>query len=142
MSKKKRKIANLGKVITPVGHPNPPEQHEVEVATILARHYQTAVEFIVPVDDYLRKSADIEMLGVQWEIKSPTGSSKATIENQFRRASKQQAKNIVIDTRRTTLDYDSIVKSVLYAMKARPSMRKVKKIILIDKFENVVAIKE
>ena len=142
MSKKKRKIENLGKVITPVGHPNPPEPHEVEVATILARHYQTTVEFIVPVDDYKRKSADIIMLGVEWEIKSPTGTSKATIENQFRRASKQQAKNIVIDTRRTILDYDSIVRSVLFAMKERPSMRKVNRIIIIDKSENVVAIKE
>ena len=141
MGKKKRKQKNLGKVIIPTGHPNPPEQHEVDIAFILARHFQCTVEFLVPIDDYKRKTADIVMLGVQWEMKSPTGASKATIENQFRRAS-SQASNIIIDTRRTMLEYESIKKSVLFAMKKRPSMKKVNRIILIDKFENVVAIKE
>lgn len=80
------------------------------------------------------------MLGVEWELKCPTGASKATIENQFRRASKQ-AKNIIIDTRRTSLGFESIEKDVLFVIKERPSMKKINKIILIDKFENVVVIK-
>ena len=141
MSKKKRKQINPGRVTTPVGHPNPPEPHEVEVATILALHYQTTVEFIVPVDDYKRKSADITMLGVEWELKCPTGASKATIENQFRRASKQ-AKNIVFDTRRTILDDGIIEKKVLFELNNRPSMKKVNKVILINKSGIVVEIKK
>ena len=80
------------------------------------------------------------MLGVEWELKCPKGASKATIENQFRRASKQ-AKNIVIDTRQTKLKYEIIEKKVLFEMKARPSMKRVTKVILINKFEKVIEIK-
>ena len=87
MMKEKVKQLNLGQVIIPASHPNPPEPHEVSAAIVLARHYQTTVEFLMPIDDYRRKTADIAMLGLEWEIKSPTGSSKYTIQKQFRRAS-------------------------------------------------------
>ena len=67
MSKKKKgEIENLGQVIIPTNHPSPPEQHEIDAAYALARHFQTMVEFIVPVDDYKRKSGDVVMLGVVW----------------------------------------------------------------------------
>ena len=138
MGKKSRKKVNPGQVIIPAGHPNPPESHEVDVAFILARHYRETVEFLIPVDDYKRKSADIIMLGVEWEIKSPHGASKSTIGNQFRFASKQ-SKNIIIDTRRTKLEYESIVSKVLFEIKKRPA---IKKVILIDKFEKVIEIQK
>ena len=136
MGKKKNKRVNSGQVIIPAGHPNPPEPHEVDAAMVLARHYQTTIEFIVPVDDYKRKSADIVMLGVQWEIKSPTGKSKYTIQEQFRRASKQ-AKNIIIDSRRTKLKYEDIENSVFFELRKRPYINKV---ILIGKSEIVIEI--
>ena len=47
MGKKNRKKINLGQVIIPASHPNPPEPHEVEAAYILARHYQETVEFLI-----------------------------------------------------------------------------------------------
>ena len=134
MSKKNKK--NRSKVVIPLGHPNPPEQHEIDAAFILARHYNTKVEFIIPIYDYMRKSADIIMSGVEWEMKSPTGASKATIENQFRRASKQ-SKNIVIDTRRTKLDDSEIEKAIIREMK-KPSA--IKRIILINKLGKIVAL--
>ena len=138
MGKKKRKKINPGQVIIPAGHPNPPEPHEVEAAYILARHYQETVEFLIPVDDYKRKSADIVMLGVEWEIKCPHGASKSTIGNQFRFASKQ-SKNIIIDTRRTSLEYESIEKRVLFETKRRPT---IKRVVLIDKLEKVIEIQK
>jgi len=138
---KKKKSQNRGQVIIPESHPNPPLPHEVNIASVLAGHYQTVVQFIIPVDDYKRKSADILMLGTEWELKCPTGTSKATIGNQFRRASKQ-AKNIILDTRRTPLDYETIEKKVLFEMKERPSMKKVNRIIIIDKFEKIIEIKK
>jgi predicted phage-related endonuclease len=134
MAKKKGKQLNPGQVIIPVGHPNPPESHEVDVAMVLARHYQTTVEFLLPVDDYKRKSADVTMLGVEWEIKSPIGKSKYTIQEQFRRASKQ-AKNIIIDTRRTKLKYKDIEKSLFFELRKRPYISKV---VLMDKSEKVI----
>jgi len=74
------------------------------------------------------------MLGAEWEIKTPIGTSKNTIYKQFRRASKQ-AKNIVIDTRYTKLKYESIEKSVIIEIEKRKSIRKV---ILIDKTKKIV----
>ena len=138
MKKKKGKQLISGQVVIPVGHPNPPEPHEIDVAMLLARHYKTTVEFLIPIDDYKRKTADMITLGVAWEIKCPKGSSKYTIQSQFRRASKQ-AKNIIIDTRRTKLDYESIEKQVLFEVKNRPA---IKKLIILDKFERVIEIKK
>ena len=132
--RKKDKQLNLGQVIIPVGHPNPPESHEVDAAFILARHFRCTVEFLVPIDDYKRKSADIVMLGVQWEIKSPIGASKSTIGNQFRRASRQ-ARNIIIDTRRTTLGDKEIEKTVVRETKKHST---IKRIFFVNKFEKVV----
>jgi len=129
MVKKKRKQSNPGQVVIPASHPNPPEPHEIDTAWTLARHFRCTVEFLIPADDYMRKTADIIMLGVEWEIKSPIGNSKATIENQFRRASKQ-SKYIVIDTRRTTLDCDRIEKMLLLELNKRPI---IKRVILIKK---------
>jgi len=129
---------NPGQVIIPVGHPCQPEPHEVDVAYILARHYKTDVEFLMPIDDYMRKTPDIKMLGTEWEIKSPKGTSKSTIRNQFRRASKQ-SKSIVLDTRRTKLKLETIEESVLIEMRNRPY---IKKVILIDKSEKIVEIKK
>jgi len=132
--KKKPKQFNIGKVITPVGHPNPPEPHEEEIAKILAAHYGTTVEFIIPIDDYKRKTPDIKMLDVEWEIKAPKGKSKSTIGTQFSRASKQSG-NIIIDTRRTKLKYERIEATVKLEMKKRYD---VKKVILIRKPKIIV----
>ena len=136
MAKKKVKQQNPGQIIIPVGHPNPPEPHEVDTALILAQHFRCTVEFLIPVDDYLRKTADIVMLGVDWEMKSPIGDSKSTIGNQFHAASKQ-SKHIVIDTRRTSLEYERIEKSVFLEMKKRAD---IKKVVLINKSGEVVEI--
>ena len=69
-------------------------------------------------------------------MKCPKGTSKATIKNQFQRASKQ-ARNIIIDTRRTKLKYENIENAVLFEMGKRPY---IKKVIMIDKRKKVVAL--
>jgi len=127
--KSKESCHSVGRVITPAKHNKSPELHELKTAHILAEHYSCDVEFLIPIADYLRKSADILMQGLEWEIKCPTGDSKSTIRNQFRRASKQ-SKNIIIDMQRTKLDYITVEKEVLFQMKERPY---IKKVILIDK---------
>jgi len=138
MLKKNKKQKDVGKVILPTKHPNPPEQHEIESAYVIAEHFKCTVEFLLPIDDFKRSTADIMMLGVRWELKCPTGDSQSTIQNQFRRA-KKQAKNIIIDTRRTKLSYETIEKRVRFEMKNHPKM---KRVILIDKFEKVIEIKK
>ncbi|MDR0652621.1 MAG: hypothetical protein LBG12_04870 [Synergistaceae bacterium] len=135
MRKKNKKI-NQGQVIIPTGQPKPPEPHEVDAAWILARHYSCTVVFLIPVDDYKRKTPDIVMQGLEWEIKSPTGNSKNTIDRQLKRAVKQ-SKNLVFDGRRTALSDSDIEKIVALEMTKRGSIRKV---IFITKLGGVVEI--
>jgi len=134
--KNKDNVKIKGKIIIPVKHTNPPEPHEIAIAKILVVHFNVDVEFIIPVDDYMRKSADIRMFGVEWEIKSPTGNSKRTIANQFRFAYKQ-AKHIIIDASRTALSSVIIIKQIQLEMKNR---RSIKRVILIEKNGNVLEI--
>jgi len=63
---------------------------------VLERHYNRAVDFLCPVDDYKRKTPDIVMNGQLWEIKSPIRKSKNTIKRQIKRAVKQSC-NIIVD---------------------------------------------
>ena len=138
MKKKQQLRVNPGQVIIPANMTRPPEPHEVDTAWILARHYQTTIEFLKTIDDFKRKSPDIKMYGVEWEIKSPKGASKKTINTQFSRAS-TQAQNIVIDSRRTKLPYNRIEKDVLLECKKRTN---IKKVIIIDKNEKIVEIQK
>ena len=139
MFKKKKTDEYLGNVIIPPGLIVPPEQHEIDAALILSRHYKCSVEFLIPVNDYKRTTADVVMQGVIWEMKSPKGESKKnTIERQFKKGTKQ-SRNIVLDTRRTKLDDLEIEKRVLYEAKKRSS---IKKVIMINKSGKIVVIQK
>jgi hypothetical protein len=133
---KKYKAFHPGQVVIPAGHPNPPEPHEVAIAWILARRYRCTIEFLIPVDDYRRKTPDIVMHGIEWEIKSPTGKAKNTIERQLKRASKQSG-YMVFDGRRTPIPDVDIKDGILSELKKRTS---IKKLIFITKSAAVVEI--
>jgi len=60
-------------VIIPAELPVPPEQHEIDTAWVLARHFRAVVEFLRPIEGYKLKTADLVMNGVVWELKSLTG---------------------------------------------------------------------
>jgi hypothetical protein len=127
-------------VIIPDPHPNPPEPHEIEVATILAEHYKCVVEFIIPLDDYKRKTPDIVMNGVVMEIKSPTGKSRQhTIKYQFDRAMKQHTNSLVLDGRRTKLRDDFIEKQIRHELTIR---HRIKQVVFINKVGKVLEFKK
>jgi hypothetical protein len=138
MARKKKKQIKSAQVILLANHPNAPEQNEIEAAWVLARHFQCTVEFLTPIDDYLRKTADIIMLGSQWEIKCPVGASKYTIQKQFKRASKQ-ANSVIIDSRHTKLKYKHIERDVIFEFNKRTS---IKRVIIINKFGKIVEIQK
>ena len=73
--------------------------HEKMTADFLATKIGHNIAFLVPERRKGAKTPDIEMYGLHWEIKSPTGKSSRTIENNIRIAIKQSP-NIVIDLRR------------------------------------------
>jgi len=125
-----------GNVYTPDNMMPQPEHHEKDIAYILSIHFNCDVFFIMPVDDYKRKTPDIRMKGVEWEIKSPLGSSKSTIRTNLNRALKQ-SKYIVFDSRRTKLDFNTFQSTLLFEMKQHKG---IKGMILIDKVGNVIEI--
>jgi hypothetical protein len=85
----------LGRITVAVGRrPNKVEQ---SVADIFAR-LGNDVEFLPEVLTQGVKNADIAMGGIVWEIKSPTGSGKNTIQDNVKNALKQ-SRNIILDLR-------------------------------------------
>ncbi len=76
-----------------------PKDHEMSAAVLLAYHFRSDVVFLRPER---KKTPDIDVKGTKWEIKSPKGGSKKTIENNLRQARKQ-SNRIVIDLRRGKL---------------------------------------
>ncbi|MDR0854225.1 MAG: hypothetical protein LBN34_07640 [Clostridiales Family XIII bacterium] len=127
---------NKAEVLIPANLDNSPEQHEIDAALILANHYNTVVEFLRPIDDYLIKTPDIRMTDRMWEMKSPVGNSKNTVSHQIKRAVKQSV-NIVFDGRRSSIQDSVLEKELKREAGKHPSIRK---IIFIDKEKNVVEI--
>lgn len=82
-----------------------PEEYEISVAMNLTKAGYS-VTFIEPIDSYKRKTPDIFMNGVEWEIKGPLGSGYQTLSRQIKRGLKQ-SKSIIIDgSRMKMLDAD------------------------------------
>jgi hypothetical protein len=115
-----------------------PEEYEVSVAWILARHYNCIVEFLKPLGGYKMKTPDIVMNALEWEIKSPKGHSKRTIRNNLDLA-KVQSPNIVIDTRRTKLSDDWIEAELKRQCEIK---KRIYRLIMITKKEKVLEIKK
>lgn len=78
-----------------------PRDHEMSAAILLAEHFECNVIFLRPGR---QRTPDVEVNGVKWEIKSPVGSGKKTMDNNLRSAEKQSS-NIVLDLRRTDMNY-------------------------------------
>ena len=80
---------------------------------------------------------DVEILRIEWEIKSPLGRSKHTIENQLKRASKQSP-YVIIDARRCKLH----IAKVRNELKYHGAIKKhIERILLITKAGQVEEIK-
>lgn len=73
--------------------------HEKLTVDFLAIKIGFDVTFLVPDRRKGTRTPDIEMNGLAWELKSPTGRSPRTIENNLRSAL-TQSPNIVLDLRR------------------------------------------
>ena len=76
----------------------PPEKHEYETAKYFANRGFDVV-FISPhyINGY--HNPDFAMAGKVWETKSPSGESRRTFEDNFRKATKQ-SEHIIMDLRR------------------------------------------
>jgi hypothetical protein len=77
-------------VIVKTSAEDAPEKHEMSVAIILAHHFKTDVIFLRPQH---ARTPDVDVNGTKWEIKSPLGNGKRTIDNNFSEA-RGQSKNV------------------------------------------------
>ena len=113
----------------------PPEKHEFETAKYFADMGKDIV-FHRPSEIKGEHTPDISMDGFEWEIKSPQGSSKRTIENNFRNAV-VQSRYIIFDLRRIKLHDNQCVAKLEKEYKAR---RYLKKLLIIKKDGTLVEI--
>ncbi|MGV8956186.1 CdiA C-terminal domain-containing protein [Lactococcus lactis] len=115
-----------GKIVVQPGRY--PERHELETAELFVQQ-GIDVTFLPESRTIGAKSADIEMNGVVWEMKSPTGNGKNTIKRLFEKASKQ-SNNIIFDFRRCPIPRKNILSTVSVEWEKR---RNIKRLIIILK---------
>lgn len=80
------------------------EKHENDTVVFFT-NLGYSIELIPPSNAPKAKTPDFMMDGKAWEIKSPQGKSRVTVEHAFKRAAKQ-SENIIIDLRRTKIPTD------------------------------------
>ena len=110
-------------------------EREVTVARILANYFHTDV-FLVHRQANA-KTPDLKIGNQYWEIKSPIGASRRTIENNLRKASRQSS-NVIIDLHRIRVSNDRAIR------RAKDSVKKVSvidKALVIDKNFKVIRLK-
>ncbi len=112
-----------------------PDTHELKTAQVLSRH-GLAVEFLAPNNKFMQKTPDITIDGVEWEMKSPIGTTHRTISHILKKGAKQ-SKNIVLDSSRTRIN-DSLLEKML--RKDLASMNHLKNIKLVTKDGRVIDI--
>lgn len=106
----------------------PPANHELDTARFFAvRGYD--IEFIPPSNNPGIYSADIIMIGIEWEIKSPIGSSRNTLSRNLKRAAKQ-SHNVILDLRRSKIPENT---AVLEIEKRFSEHQSIKRILVIKK---------
>lgn len=110
-----------------------PREHELTAALILAHHYKTDIVFLRP---QANRTPDIDINGTKWEMKSPIGDGRKTIENNFRNA-RGQSCNVVMDLRRIKMHQnkaDARIRSFL----SKP--HRFKRVLIITKGKKVIEI--
>ena len=113
----------------------PPEKHEFETAKFFADMGKDIV-FLKPSTNKGEHTPDILMDGFEWEIKSPPGNSKRTVENNFRNAV-VQSRYIIFDLRRIRLHDNQCVTKLEKEFRAR---RYLKKLLIIKKDGTLIEI--
>ena len=120
-------------VVNISGLDTPPEKHELATANYFAELGKD-VTFLKPSVSKGIHTPDFMMDGVAWEVKSPEGSSKRTMENNFRNAV-MQSKYIIFDLRRTKLDDDYCIRQLKRYYDDRKYL---KKLYIIKKSKELV----
>ena len=119
-------------VIIPHNHKARPA--ELEAAGILANHFKSNVRVLPKSERFKVSSADFEIDGTIYELKSPVTSKIGSMEKIIRLASKQSG-NVVIDIRKSKITekrMSELCKDRLI------NIKRLKKIVLIVKNKKVL----
>lgn len=111
-----------------------PERHEITAARLLADHFEADVYFMVRT---IHKTADFKIGNIYWELKSPTGSGKRTVQHALQSALKQSS-NVVIDARRSKMHINKLKRELAWQSSRT---KKLKRLILITKISDIVELK-
>lgn len=113
-----------------------PRPHELRAAEILADYFDSEIVFLRRLSS---KTPDLFVLktNVRWELKSPEGSGKHTIQTNLRNASKQ-SENIIIDLSRTKITRAQAISRINDYIRNEHS--KIRKLKLITKNAQVIDI--
>lgn len=111
-----------------------PKEHEMSASILLAYHFKSDIIFLRSES---KRTPDIEVGGLKWEIKSPTGGGKKTIENNLRSARKQ-SQFIVLDLRRSKLHKARAISRVKFYIAT--NAHNIKRLKLITKSQKVIDI--
>ena len=101
---------------------NPPEKHELATAKYFSEMGKD-ITFIEPSNIPQVHRPDIQMDGIEWEIKAPVGKSKRTIEQNFRQAIKQ-SQSIIFDLRRINVPETECLKQLERHFKTRSDIKR------------------
>lgn len=112
-----------------------PSEYEISAAIIIADYFENDVIFIKRSPN--SKTADFKIKGVVWELKSPIGNSKRTIQNNLRRAD-QQSTNIIIDLRRCKMHSSQSMNRIKFELSRA---NKISHLLVIQKNKKVIALK-
>jgi hypothetical protein len=133
IAKMLNKVRKVGKIIIPSNMKPRPEQHEIHVASILAKYFKTDIEFIPRSN---MPTPDLLINGVMWELKSPTGTGKNNVQRQLQEA-RRQSSNIIIDATRSKMHTSRIKRQAEYQFKV---IRPIKQLLFVSKTGNVYEI--
>lgn len=123
------------KVIIETNILNSPKDHEIKAALIIANSYFKSDVVFLRQEAYC--TPDISVNGKKWEIKSPIGNGKKTIENNLRNARKQSG-YIILDFSRMKLHQTKALSNISFYLKNDPNH--FKKVVVITKNENILEI--
>lgn len=100
------------------------EKHENETVLYFTKlGYE--IELIPPSNCLGNKTPDFLMDGVAWEMKSPQGKGKSSLEHTFKKA-KKQSENIIIDLQRSKMNEQDAIEEIIKRFQQTKSCKKLK----------------
>jgi len=124
------------KVIVETDIINRPKDHEMKAALIVANEYfKSDVLFLRPE---VYKTPDLKVKNTKWELKSPLGKGKKTIENNMR-AARKQSEHLVLDFSRMKLHQTKAISNINYYVK-NSSFNQFNRVIVITKDRKILEI--